>query len=77
MNWLAEIEETLNRAEVQQKAIEFLELVDRVNPEPPPPEWQAVFNDIFRVLSQQFDPWKLYPLIFKMGMVWQSHRKEV
>lgn len=77
MNWQTQVEEILTQAEVQQKAISFLELVDKVNPDPPPPEWQAVFNDIFRVLSEQYSPWQLYPLVFKWGMVWQQYRAEL
>ena len=77
MNWLTEIEEALNRADIHQRAISFLELVDKVNPDPPPPGWQAVFNDIFKVLSEQYQAWQLYPFIFKMGQVWQQYRAEL
>ena len=77
MSWQTEIEEVLAQAEIHQQAISFLELVDKVNPDLPPPEWQAVFNDIFKVLSEQYRPWQLYPLIFRMGMVWQQHRSEL
>jgi len=77
MNWQAEIEEILTQTDIHHHATEFLELVDKVDPPSPPARWQAVFNDIFKVLSQKYHPWQLYPFIFKMGMVWQQYRTEL
>jgi len=78
MNWQAEIEEVLTQTNIRRAAaIDFLELVDRVNPPSPSPRWQEVFNDIFGVLSERYQPWQLYPLIFKMGMVWQQYRSRL
>jgi len=72
MDWETEIDSIIAKNE-DERLEAFIDLLNAYD-EPPPGDWQTLFNGIFNYLAETMPLMEAFVIAFKMGVIWEANK---